>query len=47
MSPSIVSGDCLPTISIEEVENEDVIEEVEEIENDNEEESPESESEAS
>ena len=24
MSPSIVSGDCLPTISIEEVENEDV-----------------------
>jgi len=24
MSPSIVSGDCLPTISIEEVENEDI-----------------------
>ena len=24
MSPSIVSGDCLPTISIEEVENEDL-----------------------
>ena len=24
MSPSIVSGDCMPTISIEEVENEDV-----------------------
>ena len=24
MSPSIVSGDCIPTISIEEVENEDV-----------------------
>ena len=23
MSPSIVSGDCIPTISIEEVENED------------------------
>jgi len=24
MSPSIVSGDCIPTISIEEVENEDI-----------------------
>ena len=24
MSPSIVSGDCLPTISIEEIENEDI-----------------------
>jgi len=24
MSPSILSGDCIPTISIEEVENEDV-----------------------
>lgn len=24
MSPSIVSGDCIPTISIEEVENEDL-----------------------
>ena len=23
MSPSIVSGDCIPTISIEEVENDD------------------------
>ena len=24
MSPSIVSGDCIPTISIEEIENEDI-----------------------
>ncbi len=24
MSPSILSGDCIPTISIEEVENEDI-----------------------